>query len=29
MKIEPFDVVVVAFPYSDRLAEKRRPSLVV
>jgi mRNA interferase MazF len=29
MKIEPFDVVVVPFPYSDRPAEKRRPALVV
>ena len=25
----PFDVVVVPFPYADRLAEKRRPALVV
>ena len=25
----PFDVVVVPFPYSDRMAEKRRPALVV
>lgn len=25
----PFDVVVVPFPYSDRLAEKRRPAVVV
>jgi mRNA interferase MazF len=25
----PFDVVVVPFPYSDRLAEKRRPALMV
>jgi mRNA interferase MazF len=25
----PFDIVVVPFPYSDRLAEKRRPALVV
>ncbi|MGH7581791.1 MAG: type II toxin-antitoxin system PemK/MazF family toxin [Gemmatimonadales bacterium] len=25
----PFDVVVVPFPFSDRLAEKRRPALVV
>jgi mRNA interferase MazF len=25
----PFDVVVVPFPYSDRLAEKRRPALIV
>ncbi|MFZ5616099.1 MAG: type II toxin-antitoxin system PemK/MazF family toxin [Pseudomonadota bacterium] len=24
-----FDVVVVPFPYSDRLAEKRRPALVL
>jgi mRNA interferase MazF len=24
-----FDVVVVPFPYSDKLAEKRRPALVV
>lgn len=29
MSFEPFDVVVVPFPYSDRLAEKRRPALVV
>ena len=29
MRLEPFDVVVVPFPYSDRLAEKRRPGLVV
>jgi mRNA interferase MazF len=29
MRLEPFDVVVVPFPYSDRLAEKRRPALVV
>jgi mRNA interferase MazF len=25
----PWDVVVVPFPYSERLAEKRRPALVV
>ena len=25
----PFEVVVVPFPYSDRLAEKRRPAIVV
>jgi len=25
----PWDVVLVPFPYSDRLAEKRRPALVV
>ena len=29
MKLFAFDVVVVPFPYSDRLAEKRRPALVV
>jgi mRNA interferase MazF len=27
--LRPFDVVAVPFPYSDRLAEKRRPALVV
>lgn len=27
--LNPYDVVVVPFPYSDRLAEKRRPALVV
>jgi mRNA interferase MazF len=26
---QPGDVVVVPFPYSDRLAEKRRPAVVV
>jgi mRNA interferase MazF len=26
---KPWDVVVVPFPYSERLAEKRRPALVV
>jgi mRNA interferase MazF len=26
---EPWDVVVVPFPYADRLAEKRRPALVI
>ena len=25
----PFDVIVVPFPYSDRLAEKRRPAIVI
>jgi len=25
----PFEIVVVPFPYADRLAEKRRPALVV
>lgn len=29
MTFQPFDVVVVPFPYSDRMAEKRRPALVV
>ncbi len=29
MRLSPFDVVVVPFPYIDRLAEKRRPALVV
>jgi mRNA interferase MazF len=29
MILQPFQVVVVPFPYSDRLAEKRRPALVV
>lgn len=29
MSFAAFDVVVVPFPYSDRLAEKRRPALVV
>lgn len=29
MSLQPFDIVVVPFPYSDRLAEKRRPALVV
>lgn len=27
--VSPFDVVVVPFPYSDQLAEKRRPALVI
>ena len=25
----PFDIVVIPFPYADRLAEKRRPALVI
>lgn len=29
MSFATYDVVVVPFPYSDRLAEKRRPALVV
>jgi mRNA interferase MazF len=28
-RFAPFDVVVVPFPYADRLAEKRRPALVM
>jgi mRNA interferase MazF len=28
-RIAPFDVVAVSFPYADRLAEKRRPALVI
>jgi mRNA interferase MazF len=29
IRFEPFDIVVVPFPYVDRLAEKRRPALVI
>ena len=29
MNCEPLDVVVVSFPFADRLAAKRRPALVV
>ena len=29
MSFAPFDVVIVPFPYADRLAEKRRPAIVV
>ncbi len=28
-RLAAFDVVVVPFPYADRLAEKRRPALVI
>jgi len=28
-RLVPFDVVVVPFPYADRLAEKRRPALII
>jgi mRNA interferase MazF len=28
-RFQPFDLVVVPFPYADRLAEKRRPALVI
>ncbi len=29
LRFDAFDVVVVPFPYADRLAEKRRPALVI
>lgn len=29
MILRPYAVVVVPFPYSDRLSEKRRPALIV
>ena len=29
MRLQPFDIVIVPFPYADRLAEKRRPAVVV
>lgn len=29
VRIAPWDIVVAPFPYSDRLAEKRRPALVI
>jgi mRNA interferase MazF len=29
LTVPPFSIVVVPFPYSDRLAEKRRPALVI
>lgn len=28
-RFEAYDIVIVPFPYADRLAEKRRPALVV
>lgn len=28
-RFAPFDIVIVPFPYTDHLAEKRRPALVV
>lgn len=29
MRLQPFDIVAVPFPYADRLAERRRPAVVV
>ena len=29
MGLQPFDIVLVPFPYADRLAEQRRPAVVV
>ena len=29
MRLQPFDIVLVPFPYADRLAEKRRPAVVI
>ncbi|MBV9570431.1 MAG: type II toxin-antitoxin system PemK/MazF family toxin [Alphaproteobacteria bacterium] len=29
MPLRPFDIVIVPFPYADRLAEKRRPAVVI
>jgi mRNA interferase MazF len=28
-RFDAFDIIVVPFPYADRLAEKRRPALVI
>lgn len=28
-RYDPYDVIVVPFPYANRLAEKRRPALVI
>jgi mRNA interferase MazF len=28
-RYDAFDIVVVPFPYADRLAEKRRPALII
>jgi mRNA interferase MazF len=28
-RFDPFDVVIVPFPYSDRLGEKHRPAVVI
>jgi mRNA interferase MazF len=29
MRFEPYDVVVVPFPFTDKLAVKRRPALII
>src|SRR4051812_46639118 len=29
MRVQPFDIVVVPFPYADCVAEKRRPAVVI
>jgi mRNA interferase MazF len=29
IRFEAFDIIAVPFPYADRLAEKRRPALVI
>jgi mRNA interferase MazF len=29
VRLRPWDIVVLPFPYTDRLAEKRRPALIV
>lgn len=29
MRLQPYEVVLVPFPYADRMSDKRRPALVV
>ncbi len=29
MRFEPYDVVIVPFPFTDKLAVKRRPALII